>query len=119
MQIEDPMCAIQAQKCDGVESLWSTNSVHVITSTSLHGGRHFFKQAMTAGGVCKVAPAVEMFSSFKSPCRGFPKLGGAILGDCNDKDFSIWGSLLGSPCFGKLPCASASIGMKEATGLRV
>ena len=34
--------------------------------------------------------------------RGFPKLGVFFVGP-NIKDYSIWGSILGSPSFGKLP----------------
>ena len=33
---------------------------------------------------------------------GFPKLGVTFWGP-NNKDYSIWGSMLGSPYFGKLP----------------
>ena len=34
--------------------------------------------------------------------REFPKIRGTFLGPRN-KDYSIWGSILGSPYFGKLP----------------
>ena len=34
---------------------------------------------------------------------GFPKIMGTILGDPHNKDSSILGSILGSPCLGKLP----------------
>ena len=34
---------------------------------------------------------------------GFPKLGVPFLGDPHNKDYSILGSILGSPYFGKLP----------------
>ena len=32
-------------------------------------------------------------------CGGYPTLGGPY-----NKDYSIWGSMLGYPNFGKLPC---------------
>ena len=35
---------------------------------------------------------------------GFPKIRGTFFGGPHDKDYSILGSILGSPCFGKLPC---------------
>ena len=35
--------------------------------------------------------------------KGFPKIRGTILGVPNIKDHSILGSMLGSPCCGKLP----------------
>ena len=34
---------------------------------------------------------------------GFPKIRGLPFGGPNNKDCSIWGSILGSPYFGKLP----------------
>ena len=34
---------------------------------------------------------------------GFPKLGGTLFGGPHNKDYSILGSILGSPYFGKLP----------------
>ena len=34
---------------------------------------------------------------------GFPKIRGTILGGYYNKDYSILGSILGSPYFGKLP----------------
>ena len=36
-------------------------------------------------------------------CGGFPKLGVPFWGSQN-KDYSILGSILGSPYFGNLPC---------------
>ena len=62
---------------------------------------------------------------------GFPKIRGTILGFpiIKDKDYSIWGSILGSPHFGKLPyincyeciCLCINIGFRVAgyTYLRV
>ena len=35
----------------------------------------------------------------------FPKIRGALFGDPYNKDYSILGSILGSPYFGKLPCS--------------
>ena len=35
--------------------------------------------------------------------RGFPKIRLPFLGGPHSKDYSIWGSTLGSPYFGKLP----------------
>ena len=35
---------------------------------------------------------------------GFPKIAGYVIGGPKNKDHSIWGSILGSPYFGKLPC---------------
>ena len=34
---------------------------------------------------------------------GFPKIGGYPFGGPNNKDYGIFGSILGSPYFGKLP----------------
>ena len=34
---------------------------------------------------------------------GFPEIGGTLFGGPNNKDYSIVGSILGSPYFGKLP----------------
>ena len=34
---------------------------------------------------------------------GFPKIGGTFFGGSHNKDYSILGSILGSPYFGKLP----------------
>ena len=34
---------------------------------------------------------------------GFPKIRGALFGGPHNKDYSILGSILGSPYFGKLP----------------
>ena len=34
---------------------------------------------------------------------GFPKIGGNLFGGPHNKDYSILGSILGSPHFGKLP----------------
>ena len=39
---------------------------------------------------------------------GFPKLG-YLFGDPYNKDYSILGSILGSPCFRKLPYLSLSL----------
>ena len=42
---------------------------------------------------------------------GFPKIRGTLLGGPYNKDYSILGSILGSPCFEKLPykgCAESS-----------
>ena len=36
------------------------------------------------------------------PTLGFPKIGATLLGGPKTKDYSILGSILGSPCFGKL-----------------
>ena len=35
---------------------------------------------------------------------GFPKIRGTFFGGSHNKDYSILGSILGSPYFGKLPC---------------
>ena len=40
--------------------------------------------------------------------EGVPKIRGTFLGGSNNKDCSIWGSILGSPYFGKLPSGSVS-----------
>ena len=37
-------------------------------------------------------------------CGGFPKIKGTILGAPHNMDYSILGSILGSPYFEKLPC---------------
>ena len=34
---------------------------------------------------------------------GFPKIWGTLIGGPHNKDYSILGSILGSPNFGKLP----------------
>ena len=34
---------------------------------------------------------------------GFPKIKGTILGIPQNKDYNIWGSILGSPDFGNVP----------------
>ena len=34
---------------------------------------------------------------------GFAKIGGYLFGSPHTKDYSTWGSMLGSPYFGKLP----------------
>ena len=39
-----------------------------------------------------------------APCGGFPKLGVPFLGVPIITDYSILGSIFGSPYFGKLPC---------------
>ena len=40
---------------------------------------------------------------------GFPKIRGTLLGVPYNKDYSILGSILGSPYLGKLPCRWAHI----------
>ena len=50
----------------------------------------------------------KILHSSEPPCvstiyGGFPKLGGYPFGSPNNKDYSILGSILGSPNFGKLP----------------
>ena len=35
---------------------------------------------------------------------GFPEIRGTLFGGPHNKDYSILGSILGSPNFGKLPC---------------
>ena len=39
----------------------------------------------------------------KPEYRGFPTLGVAFLGGSYNKDYNIWGYILGSPYFGELP----------------
>ena len=34
---------------------------------------------------------------------GLSRIGGTFLGGLHNKDYSIWGSILGSPYFGKQP----------------
>ena len=46
--------------------------------------------------VMRVAVPADQFG-------GFPKLGGTFLGGPHNKDYNMLGSILGSPCFGKLP----------------
>ena len=41
-----------------------------------------------------------------NPISGFPKIRGTFFGGPHNKDYSILGSLLGSPYFGKLPYIS-------------
>ena len=43
-----------------------------------------------------------MHEDFASVLGGFPKFG-VPSGDPHNKDYSILGSILGSPCIGKLP----------------
>ena len=40
----------------------------------------------------------------KGTMWGFPKIRGTLIGGPHNKDYSILGSILGSPNFGKLPC---------------
>ena len=40
---------------------------------------------------------------------GFPKIRGTSYGGPDNKDYSILGSILGSPHFGKVPCMCARI----------
>ena len=47
---------------------------------------------------CTMKPAIP-----ETLNRGFPKLGVPFLGGPHNKDYSILGSILGSPYFGKLP----------------
>ena len=39
---------------------------------------------------------------------GFPKIRGTLIGDPHNKDYSILGSILGFPYFGKLPFSYSS-----------
>ena len=41
---------------------------------------------------------------------GFPKIRGYLFGGPHNKDHSTLGSILGSPCFGKLPFGSGLLG---------
>ena len=70
---------------------------------------------------CVWAPPSSSFRLSRcpiSPARlygGFPKLGGSLIGGPYNKDYSILGSILGSPHFGKLPyVASDGILMSSA-----
>ena len=54
---------------------------------------------------------------------GFPKIMGTFLGGPNKKDYSILGSILGSPYFGKLPSSTGSgisgqhVGIRDGRGI--
>ena len=57
---------------------------------------------------------------------GFPKIRGTLFGGLNNKDYSILGSILGSPYFGKLPCsfgypwpATAYVGIIRSSGFQM
>ena len=39
----------------------------------------------------------------------FPKIRGTMLGSPYNKDYSILGSIMGSPYFGKLPCRAKAV----------
>ena len=39
---------------------------------------------------------------------GFPRIRGTFFGGPHNKEYSIWGSILGSPYFGKVPDRGAT-----------
>ena len=51
----------------------------------------------------KATLTVAMLAGYGLNCGGFSKLR-VRFGGPNNKDYSIWGSILGFPYFGKLPC---------------
>ena len=59
------------------------------------------------------------------PYGGFPKLGGLPFLGPHNKDYNIFGSILGSPYFGKLPYKlksnhmSCSLPLDNSIGFRV
>ena len=49
---------------------------------------------------------------------GFPKIRGTLLGGPHNKDYSILGSIVGSPDFGKLPYTDNQERQSHRKGLR-
>ena len=52
---------------------------------------------------------VNSILASKRDLGGFLKLG-VPFGGSQNKDYSIWGSISGSPCFGKLPFLMMEVG---------
>ena len=84
---------------------------NTIPFSSLHNDRmkHAQRSSPVKSNPCQLyltpGPRAEMHTAI----WGFPKIRGTLFGGLHNKAFSILGSILGSPYFGKLPYEVGSL----------